>query len=408
MINELTPAGKANRERFVREFVELTSIDAESLQEREIANVITGKLEDLGCRVEEDDATKNDGGSCGNLFVRIPGKGDLSGLDPILLSAHMDTVVPGKGKQAILHDDGRITGNEEAVLGADDVTGIVEILEGIRILQENDFPHRPVEILFTVSEENFGGGVMDFDFSKIWSRDAYIFDLTGPIGTAAVQAPTLIWFEIVVTGRSAHAGFDPQNGIHAIQTAAKAIARIPQGKIDSETTFNFGTIKGGAASNIVPDRCRITGEVRSYDHQRAESVLREMEEVFREEAAKTGASVATRTRLCIQAYQIPEHAPVCQRFLKAIARIDQALEEKAANAAADPGANAGTDPDSNAGAVFVSTFGGSDNNVLSHHGLQGIVLASGMYEPHSRKEYTYVQDLERGAELAAALCMVGE
>ena len=209
-------------------------------------------------------------------------------------------------------------------------------------------------------------------------------DLTGPIGTAAVQAPSLIWFEIVVNGKSAHAGFDPENGIHAIQTAAKAIARIPQGRIDSQTTFNFGRIKGGSVSNIVPDECRITGEVRSYDHQRAERVLMEVEDIFREEAMKTGASFAMNQEVCIRAYHVSKDTPVCQRFVKALGMIDLPVNED----------------------HFVSTFGGSDNNVLSQKGLQGIVPASGMYNPHSIDEYTYVKDLEKGAELVAALCMV--
>ena len=385
-----TPAGKANRERLIRDFVELTSIDALSLQEREVADAIIPKLEEMGCEVSEDDAGRAHGGNCGNLFVRIPGKGPLHDLDPILLSAHMDTVGPGRGKQAIMQEDGCITGNGEAVLGADDVTGIVEILEGIRILQENGFSHRPVEVLFSVSEETFGRGIKGFDCSKLRSRDVYVMDLTGPIGTAALQAPTLIWFEVIVTGKSAHAGFEPENGIHAVQTAAKAIARLPQGRIDRRTTFNFGKIKGGSVSNIVPDFCRVTGEVRSYDHQRAEDVLQEMEEVFRHEAQKSGASVSVRKELCIRAYQVSEDASVCRRFVKALEMIGQPLHKE------------------NNESVFVSTFGGSDNNVLSQKGLQGIVPASGMYNPHSLKEYTCVRDLERGAELVAALCMVAD
>ena len=114
---ELTPVGKADRERMLREFVELTSIDALGLREREIADAIIPKLRELGYEVEEDEAAKEYGGNCGNLFVRIPGRSTLAELPPILLAAHMDTVVPGEGKQAILHEDGLITGNGKAVLG---------------------------------------------------------------------------------------------------------------------------------------------------------------------------------------------------------------------------------------------------------------------------------------------------
>ena len=155
----ISPVGKANRDRLVSDFTELTSINALSLQEREIADTIIQKLNDMGLEVLEDEAGKEHSGNCGNLFVRISGRGSLSELTPILFSAHMDTVGPGEGKHAIMHENGLITGNGEAVLGADDVTGIVEILEGIRILQENEFPHRPLEVMFSVSEETFGRGV---------------------------------------------------------------------------------------------------------------------------------------------------------------------------------------------------------------------------------------------------------
>ncbi len=382
---------RANTDRLVRDFFHLTAIDSLSLQERKLADAVIPLLSELGCTVEEDDAAAAIGGNCGNILARLPGyppQSSQAECAPILLAAHMDTVVPGLGKEAFMQEDGRITGNGKSVLGADDVTGIVEILEGLRILQENQIPHRPIEILLTVSEESYGMGVKAFDLDKIKAKDAYVMDLAGPVGPAAVQAPSLIWFEIVIEGKAAHAGFEPENGIHALQAAAKAIARLPQGRIDEKTTFNVGKIKGGRVSNIVPDSCRLSGEVRSYDHQHAEDIMRDVEKVFREETEKLGATFTMNQQVCIKAYKIPEDSPVCRRYLKALDCIGltaETLDRKD---------------------VFVSTFGGSDNNYLSNSGLQGIVAACGMYNPHSTSEYTFVKDLEKGAELAAAFCMI--
>ncbi|MBQ9016075.1 MAG: M20/M25/M40 family metallo-hydrolase, partial [Firmicutes bacterium] len=325
---------------------------------------------------------------CGNLLAYLPGtfpEGTPEAeLPPILLAAHMDTVIPGTGKTAV-RKDGHICAGEGAVLGADDVSGIAEILEGIRILQEQDIPHRPAEILFTASEENYCRGSHAFDASKLQSEDAYIMDLAGPVGSAAVRAPSLIWFSVTVRGRAAHAGFCPEQGIHAVQAAAKAIARLPQGRLDEETTFNFGRIEGGRVSNIVPDCCTVIGEVRSYSHERALEVIEEMTAVFEEEAARIGASAEIDPKEAIHAYRIDENESVCRRFLAALetAGIPSADGEE----------------------VFVSTFGGSDNNVLSQRGIRGIVPTSGMYEPHSLQEYTTEEDLVQGARLIAALCM---
>ena len=50
-----------------------------------------------------------------------------------------------------------------------------------------------------------------------------------------MPAPTLS-FEAPHKGRASHAGFRPEAGINAILAAAKAIAQLPQGHIDEETT----------------------------------------------------------------------------------------------------------------------------------------------------------------------------
>ncbi len=370
----------ADGKRITEEFCELVSVDSESLQEKPIAEILKRKLEELGCSVMEDDAGEKIGGSSGNIFALMEGEGS-----PVLFSAHMDTVSPGKGKEARVMEDGRILGNGEAVLGADDVAGIVEILEGIRILKENNMIHRPVEILLTVSEENFCRGAGAFDCSNIKATEAYVLDLSGPVGKAATRAPTLILFRIKVTGKAAHAGFEPENGVNAIEAVSRAISKIDQGRVDEETTFNIGKIEGGSVTNIVPDQCRIVGEVRSYDHEKAERIVEETERIFRQEAEAVGASVEVKTNVLIRAYSVDEGSRVCKDFVAALDMIDE-------------------DPDPSEGSVFVSTFGGSDNNILKTRGINGIVLSCGMYNVHSKEEYTTVEDLEKGARLVAALC----
>ena len=52
---------------------------------------------------------------------------------------------------------------------------------------------------------------------------------------------------------------------------------------------------------------------------------------------------------------------------------------------------------------LTETFGGSDQNPLSQHGIQGIVLSNGMYKMHTTSEYTRVEDLWQGSRLVEAL-----
>lgn len=155
-IDKLEKAAKARAEA---EFLELIKIDSPSWGEQEIAKALLGKLAGLGIEVQQDEA--------GNIYGYLPG---TASLPPILLSAHMDTVEPSKGKKAIIEPDGTIRSAGAAVLGADCVAGLVEILQGIRLVQASGLPHRPVEIIFSVAEETYCEGLEKFDFSKIKSR----------------------------------------------------------------------------------------------------------------------------------------------------------------------------------------------------------------------------------------------
>ena len=104
----------------------------------------------------------------------------------------MDTVAPGIGKKPVFHEDGTITSDGTTVLGADDLTGVIAILEGIRAVQDAGIPHRDIEILFAAAEEPFTRGSSEFDFSQMKAKESYVLDVTGPVGTAILQAPTIL------------------------------------------------------------------------------------------------------------------------------------------------------------------------------------------------------------------------
>ena len=220
---------KVNEQRAVDEFQELTAIDAPSFGERQMADRLIVKLKELGFKIEEDNAGEHFGGNAGNLYAYLPG--DLPG-DPVLLSGHMDTVEPSKGKKGIIGEDGVIRSAGKAVLGADDVAGLVEILEGIRSVKEAGVPHRDIEILFAIAEELYIKGSSVFDFSKVRAKEAYVLDISGPVGSAAYKAPSLISFQVVVTGKASHAGFDPEHGIQdrkstRLNSSHNVISRMP-------------------------------------------------------------------------------------------------------------------------------------------------------------------------------------
>lgn len=126
-----------NRDRLIRLFTELVSIDSPSRGEREVCRCISEKLRALGFDPKEDDVGEKIGGNTGCLYTYIEGSLPLP---PLLFSAHMDTVEPSCGKKAVFHPDGKVTSDGTTVLGADDLSGVCAILEALTALKESGKP----------------------------------------------------------------------------------------------------------------------------------------------------------------------------------------------------------------------------------------------------------------------------
>ncbi|NLZ81338.1 MAG: M20/M25/M40 family metallo-hydrolase [Clostridiales bacterium] len=364
-----------NQKRLVDEFCKLVEIDSPSFHEREMADVLKGYLVELGFEVFEDNANEVYDSECGNVYGYL--EGSMEG-DPILFSAHMDTVEPALNKKAIVKEDGRIVSDGTTVLGADDISGIVAILEAIRYLKENKLNHRSIEILFPIAEEPYLRGSEVIDYSRIKSKEAYVLDLTGPIGGVANQAPTVFSVEVVIEGKASHAGFAPEKGINAIAIAATAINRLKLGRIDGETTVNIGTIEGGLATNIVPSQCKVKGEIRSFDHEKALAQSQAMEKIFIEATKEYGGDCKINIVPGCIAYLVEKEHPVMRRFQKVCGNLDIEVN-------------------------IQKTFGGSDNNNFYRHGIKGLVIACGMHQVHSCDEYTTIEDLTKITKIVEEL-----
>ena len=357
-----------DRERIIDTFLCLTAFDAESFHEQEIGQELQARLTELGLRTQMDAA--------GNLYGVLEATRDG---EPLLFSAHMDTVSPGKGKKAIVGEDGIIRSDGTTVLGADDLSGVVSILEALRVIRDNGLDHPVIEVLITVAEEPFCRGSAAFDYGRIRSKEAYVLDLSGPIGTAALAAPSILALDITVKGKAAHAGFAPEKGINALNAAVKALARIRTGRVDADTTVNFGLIEGGSVRNAVPETVSVKGEIRSMKQERVREKVEMIRRTFLEEAEKIGASVQIEHPVDLPACSTERNAPVVKRFEKALALL---------------GYGEGT---------FITTFGGSDNNRFFVRGISGIVTACAMENVHTTSEYTVIDELQRSCELALTL-----
>lgn len=366
---------RINKTRIRETFSRLVSIDSPSYGESITGEYVKSRLSALGISAEEDDTGEKIGGDCGNIYAYIDGSLSKA---PLLFCAHMDTVEPSRGKKTVTDANGVIRSGGDTILGADDASGITAILEALTVLRESNLPHRPIELLFTVAEEVYCRGIKRFDMSKLRSKEAYVLDLTGPVGTAAYHAPAICRFTADVTGKASHAGFAPEDGISAISAAVKAISNIKSGRVGIDTTLNIGMIKGGHATNIVPDSCSVMGEIRSLLNEKAKACLEDVRNRFETAARSLGAKVSFSEEIICPAYETDPSHPVIKRFEAACGRL---------------GIPSG----------LIKTFGGSDNNILSGFDIKGIVLACAINDCHSLREYTTVDELARISELTLEL-----
>ena len=357
-----------NRNRLTETFTSLVEIDSLSCGEREFADALIKKLNRLGIKVTEDEAGSLINGNAGNLFAVLESNGSGAAGDTILFSAHMDTVAPGNGKKAQIHEDGRITSDGTTVLGADDAGGIAEILEALEEIIEEGLPHPDIELFFPVAEESYCIGSNAFDLSQVKAKKAYFLDRSGAVGSVTMSEPALYKFSIEVEGKASHAGFDPEKGVNAIVIASHAISALPVGRVDEDTTLAIGIINGGVATNVVPDRVIVEGEIRSRSDLRADETLTLIERTFNEAALDLGGKVKINHKKHLSAYEVEDSS-------EALLSYRSVLEDM--------------------GIAFLPehSFGGSDTNAFRAQGIDALCIANAMYEIHTVSEYTTVEEM---------------
>ena len=366
-----------NKERLLSEFFELVQIDSETGFERKIAEDLKKKFEQLGLVVYEDDTTSRTGHEAGNLIGLL--KGNIDGGETILLNCHMDTVSPGQGVKPSVKD-GYVVSDGTTILGADDKAGIAALLESLRILKEKNIPHGDVQIVITVGEEADLVGAKALDPKILTADYGYAIDTGGNVGNIKSSAPARGMISVDVYGKTAHAGVAPEKGVSAITIAAKAIANMPLGRIDSETTANIGAFEGQSPLNVVCDHVKVSGEARSFDNKKLEEQLALMKYEFERAAKEFGGEVETTVEISFTGFKLTDGEPVVEVAKRAAKKIGRPCELFAAG-------------------------GGSDANIFNGHGIPMVVLACGYEDIHTKNEKIAVEELNKLAEMVLAVIM---
>ena len=364
-----------NQDRLVEEFLELVQVDSETRFEAEICKVLKEKFSALGVEVFEDDTMELTGHGAGNLVCTLPGTKE--GVDTIYFTAHMDTVVPGKGIKPSIKD-GYVVTDGTTILGADDKAGIAAMFEAIKVIKENNIEHGTIQFIITVGEESGLVGAKVLDPSLVKASYGFALDSDGKVGNIIVAAPTQAKVKATIFGKTAHAGVAPEKGVSAITLAAKAISKMPLGRIDEETTANIGRFEGGGPTNIVCDRVDILAEARSLLPEKMEAQVEKMKSAFETVASENGGRAEVIVEVMYPGFKYGEGDHVVEVAKRAVSAI-------------------GRTP------ALQKSGGGSDANVIAGFGVPTVNLAVGYEEIHTTNERMPIEELVKTTELVVSI-----
>lgn len=360
-----------NRQELINDFCEMVKIDSPSFQEKKMIEYCKNFLTKQGFEIKIIPFTYN-GKTTSNIYAYK--KGTLDG--GIILGAHMDVVKPNIGinpqvKNGVIKSDGT------TVLGGDDKIAVAAIFNAIKYIEKTNLEHRDIELAITSAEEMGVVGARFFSSKDFKNKQGVIFDAGGKYGGIVTGAPSHDVYEITIKGISSHAGISPEKGDNAILKSAKVLQKLPSGRINENTVANVGVIKGGKATNIVPDEVVINGEVRSFITSEVDKKINEIKNILSETLKPEDYSFSVEREY--ECYEFPEDNELVQTVAQNISKT-------------------GITP------YYFKTGGGSDANAFNKNGLEIVNVSCGMMQPHSLDEYVEIEDMVKVTELCVYLC----
>jgi tripeptide aminopeptidase len=355
-------------------FLELAAMPSPPGEERAVADVVLGYLRDLGLDADEDGAGDAIGGTMGNVYTRLEPTAEGR---PLFFCAHLDTVPPSGPLEPVV-ENGVVRNAGGTILGADNKSAVVAMLEGVRRVLAEGRPHAGIELIFTPQEEVGLYGIGAFDHDRLRADLGFVYDQAAPIGEIILGAPHAQSMDVTFHGRAAHSGMFPEEGRSAIQAAARAIADLRLGRVDDEMTTNVGTITGGTAGNIVPEWCSFLAEARCHDERRLSQMVQEMLDAFSFAATSCDCEVETKARKSYRGYRFKRDDDVVVLAAAALARCGHE-------------------------ATYALSGGAADANVFNERGRRCVNLANGMTDIHTPDERIAVEDLSGMVDVTLAL-----
>jgi len=365
-----------NRERLAQRFMRYVRCASESGSEGAFCKLLEDELLDMGLEVRRDEAGAKCGSDGWNVYAKLKGEGN-----PILFSAHTDTVYPGKNIVPVI-EDGVIRSSGGTILGADDKAGIAAVVEAVESVMESGGKHRTVEMLFSLSEEIGMLGAKYADYKNIESREAVVLD-SDRIGEIINRNPANVVLRFEIIGKPSHAGLAPEDGIHALKAAAKAVNDIPVGNVDDISVMNVSNFISEGKTNVVAAKACFDMEIRSFEEERLQEHIAASEKAVKDACGLYAAQYTMALDRHSDVLYVPEESPLVKGLVKAFESLG--IQSR-----------------------VTRSFGGCDATYLFANGLAVVNIGIGMQAVHSAAENIALKDLETTAEVIRKLIVTNE
>jgi tripeptide aminopeptidase len=390
------------KDRFIKYVKYDTQSDPESTSypstEKQLVllNELVKELKDMGIKDVSID-------QYGYVMATLPSNSDKRDIPQIGFVAHVDTsdAVSGANVKPVVHENYAgndivlsgdtsqiikveenpylsekisktiITTDGTTLLGADDKSGVAEIMDALNyLITHPEIKHGEIKICFTPDEE-IGKGTQYFDIKKFGAKFAYTLD-AGSLGELENETFSADEMIIKFKGHSTHPGYAKNKMINALKVASYFVSLLPRDKITPEVTEKK---EGFVHPNHIfgsEEECTVKFIIRDHETSKLseyEEMLTDLTNQACEKFAGSSCEIKTNE-------QYRNMFEILRDYPELIRYAEEAMNRLGIKAETKP------------------IRGGTDGARLSFMGLPCPNLFTGMQNFHSKQEWICVEDMQ--------------
>lgn len=367
---------EAESEKFTHFLCDICSFEATAYDKEEIDKMILF-IKDFA---EKNNMTANitPFEKCGNFLTVDINEGKDKGA---VFLAHTDTV---HKKGSFGNPAVRIEKNCLIGPGAVDCKGGIAVaLLAMKALLDCGYK-KHARLILTSDEEvsTVLGGQKELDFIENGVK-GFPYALNCEVtedNHVVISRKGILKYEITVHGKGGHSGIEYFNSANPVLEAARKIIALEENSVKGGTTYSCNVINAGTATNVIPDSCRFTVDVRVVKRKDFEKAKKTVEEIA--EKSFIGGTVSE--------IKLLSSRPPMEKNAES-----DALFKKLNSISTENGLGQLT---------AVESGGGSDSAYTQGFGVPSLcgMGPNGKYY-HTNKELVYTDTIKKRAKLIAAL-----